>query len=370
MGGEAETTVTGGAHMRASGDDTLRDDTPLTVSTLTPAPASASTPPAMTVPHASGSSQSVTSETPVVSVVIPAYNSADTLGACLDSLAAQGYPRERFEVIVVDDGSTDETIVIARTSPVALSGRFTVVSQANAGPAAARNAGIRAAVGRIVALTDADCVAAPDWLESLVRAFDDHPGVAGVGGPLRNAAPSDTTIARYLLAADFYRHRTRGETVEYLLTANAAFLRSALLDIGGFTERKRAWAEDADLSFRLVQSGYMLLLSQEGTVTHSGVLESGRDFVRGLYRYGFGNAVLARGWPARRRPGLQLIRHAGAAILAPWLAWRLRHQVGWRDALTFCPVIVVEHVAYSAGLIGGAIAGIRGEHQGRSTSGE
>ena len=298
---------------------------------------------------------------PTISVVIPVYNSADTIGMCLGSIFAQSYPRNYFEVIVVDDGSTDETASVARALAAAVKEPLTILSQANAGPAAARNAGIRAATGTIVAFTDADCVAAPNWLESLVHVFGQHPDVAGVGGPLYSAARSNTLVARYLLAADFYRHRTHGGAVDYLLTLNAAFLRSMLLDIGGFTERNQAWAEDADLSFRLVHSGYQLLLAQAGAVTHIGVLESVREFARKLYRYGFGNAILAPEWPADRMPGRQLMRHLGAAVLAPWLAWRLRHRGGWLRASTFVPVIVLEHLAYSAGLIRGWIARLRWE---------
>jgi len=309
----------------------------------------------------SASSQSGLASMPIISVVIPVYNCADTIRICLGSIFAQSYPRNHFDVIVVDDGSTDETVSVAQALAAALKERLTILSQVNAGPAAARNAGIRVAAGTIVAFTDADCVAAPNWLESLVHVFDQHPDVAGVGGPLDNAAKSNTLVARYLLAADFYRHRTHSGAVQYLLTANAAFLRLALLDIGGFTKQSHAWAEDADLSFRLLQSGYRLLLAQAGAVTHIGVLESVCDFARGLYRYGFGNAILAPQWPAERRPGRQLVRHLGAAALAPWLALRLPHRDGWLRAFTFVPVIVLEHLAYSTGLIRGWVARLRWE---------
>lgn len=319
------------------GDTNIASTEPLTFAT--PAPA------APVAPHA-----------PRVSVVIPAYNCADTLPACLHAIFAQTYPRGQFEVIVVDDGSSDETAAIARDAGAKGRLSLTVISQANAGPAAARNAGIRAARGAIIAFTDADCLAAPNWLESLACVFEQHPTVAGVGGPIQSAAQANTLIARYMLAADFYRQRARGHAVEYLLTANAAFRRSVLMEVGGFTERRRAWAEDADLSFRLAQSGHALLLAPDGAVTHIGVLETLREFRIGLYRYGFGNAVLARDWPMWRKPGPQLIRHLGAVVLSPLLALRLRRRTGWRQACAFWPLIVIEHIAYSAGLIAGAFA--------------
>lgn len=314
-------------------------------------------------------SASAAARPPVVSVVIPAYNCARTLGDCLASLFAQTYPPDRFEIIVVNDGSIDETAAIATVAATTggWKGHFALLSQPNGGPASARNTGIHAATGQIVAFTDADCVAAPDWLASLVHVFEGHPDVAGVGGPLQNAAQANTVVARYLLAAEFYRHRTRGGTVDYLVTANAAFRRAVLLSAGGFIERERAWAEDADLSFRLVQSGYTLLLSPQGTVTHLGVLKSVRDFASELYRYGFGNAVLARGWPGWRHPSVQLVRHLGAIVLAPWLALRLRRRVGWREVVAFWPLVVVEHAAFSAGLVSGWLAET---WRGRNTSDE
>src|SRR5215469_3651107 len=129
-----------------------------------------------------------TKNMPIISVVVPVYNSADTIRRCLESISAQSYPSSHFEVIVVDDGSTDETASEVRASADAFQERLTFLSQTNAGPAVARNAGIRAASGTIVAFTDADCIAAPNWLESLAHVFDQYPDVAGVGGPLANAS--------------------------------------------------------------------------------------------------------------------------------------------------------------------------------------
>ncbi len=112
---------------------------------------------------------------PFVSVVVPAYNSAAFLPRCLGSLFAQSYPMERYEIILVDDGSTDETGECARQLGERWAGALRVISKANGGPASARNAGIRAATGDLVAFTDSDCIADPDWVERLVAALRDDP---------------------------------------------------------------------------------------------------------------------------------------------------------------------------------------------------
>ena len=114
-------------------------------------------------------------EYPKVSVVICAYNAEATMAACLDSLRALRYPAT--EVVVVDDGSTDRTGAIADRYE-----GFHVIHQENNGLSAARNVGMAASTGDIVAYTDSDCVVDPDWLHYLVGTFL-FSGRAAVGGP-------------------------------------------------------------------------------------------------------------------------------------------------------------------------------------------
>lgn len=286
---------------------------------------------------------------PSVSVVVPAYNCADRLHACLDSLFQQTYPRTRYDITLVDDGSTDETAARARALAQHWEGTLTVVQQPNGGPASARNAGIRASQGEVVAFIDADCVAAPDWLAQVVGVLV-ATEATGVGGPLLNVAPR-TWVSRYLDAAAFYRHRVRKGQVDYLVTANVAFRRSALIALGGFAEREGAWCEDADLSFRLRQSGHRLLLSPGGTVTHYGSPATLRSLARELYRYGYGNFVLSPNWQNGRTPLMEITRHGGAVVLAPALALRFIRRVGLWRAASFWPLVVVEHAAFTVGLL-------------------
>jgi len=114
----------------------------------------------------------------MISVIIPAKNTEDTIGNCLRAVLSQRYVNTDYEVIVVDDGSTD------RTAEIAKSMRARVIQQENAGPAAARNAGAEAAYGEILAFTDADCVPSPEWLHYLTMPFRD-PQVIGTKGTYR-----------------------------------------------------------------------------------------------------------------------------------------------------------------------------------------
>jgi len=290
---------------------------------------------------------------PSVSVVIPVYNRAAPIQACLASLFAQTYPQTRYEIIVVDDGSTDDTAEQVRQSAAAWNGTLRLLQKKNAGPASARNAGIRASEAEVIAFIDSDCLASPDWLESLLKVLVTS-DASGVGGPLFDSSPQGW-VAEYLHAASFFRHRVRHGQVEYLLTANVAFRRAALLALHGFSERRGAWCEDADLSFRLTQAGYRLLLAEQGIVTHYGTPESIRDLSKHLYRYGYGNVMLSPHWKNGRTPLVEFIRHGGAVILSPVLALSYRRAVGIRQACSFWPLIIIEHVSFIAGLIGALV---------------
>lgn len=289
---------------------------------------------------------------PFVSVVVPAHNGADSIRRCLEPLLAQTYPPRRFEIIVVDDGSTDDVADVARAALAGGSVAFQVLrKEKNSGPASARNAGIHAARGDLIAFIDADCVAEPDWLLEMVRALEES-GAAGVGGPIIEA-PSRNWVANYLDSGGFYRHRVRRGEVDYLLTINVAFRRSALEDIGWFAEHDGVFAEDADLSFRLRQRGHWLLLGRAGSVTHCGTPTTISRLALGLFRYGYGNMALSSTWPRARHPVIEIVRHVGAIGLSPWLALRRAGRVGTLRALTFWPLVVIEHGSFVAGMLSG-----------------
>jgi GT2 family glycosyltransferase len=283
--------------------------------------------------------------------VVPVYNRAAALSACLDSLFRQSYPHDRYEVIVVDDGSSDRTAEVAQAAGSQWDGTLRVLRKANGGPASARNAGIRAAHGDVIAFTDSDCIADANWLSGLIAALTAYQ-VDGVGGPLRNVAPPGW-VSDYLQANVFFRHRVRAGRVDYLVTANVAFRRDALLAVGGFSERKGAWGEDADLSFRLRAAGYTLALAREGAVTHFGSPTTARQLAAEVFRYGYGNAVLSRGWRNHRSPPVELLRHAGAIVLSPLLALSYFRRVGARRAAACWPLVVLDHSAFIGGLIVG-----------------
>ena len=197
-------------------------------------------------------------------VVIPAYNAAAVLPDALTALAGQTIGRDRFNVIVVDDGSDDDTAAVA--------GRLgaTVLRQPNAGPAAARNAGAGAA-GKdcdVLVFTDADCAPAPDFLEQLLAPLAD-PAVAGVQGAYRTRQSALTARFAQLEFDDRYVYVARRPTIDLVATYACAYRKSVFDAAGGFDASFRvADNEDTELSYRLAAAGHRLVFAPAAVVCH------------------------------------------------------------------------------------------------------
>ncbi len=225
---------------------------------------------------------------PPVSVVIPAYNAADTLPACLWALRSQTYPDDRYEVIVVDDGSTDETAMIARRFGVH------VISQVNRGQATARNRGAERARGDLLLFTDADCAPTRDWIARMVCAFAD-PDVVGAKGVYRTRQSS--LVARFVqLEYEDKCDRMRGlETIDFVDTYSAAYQREVFCSAGGFDPTFRI-DEDQELSFRLAEAGHRLVFAPEAQVFHTHVNQVGA-YARRKFWIGYWKVRVVREHP-------------------------------------------------------------------------
>jgi len=226
----------------------------------------------------------------MISVIIPAYNAASTIGHCLEALSAQTCPPD--EVIVVDDGSTDGTAQVAKSFGVR------VISQPNAGPAAARNRGATAAHGDILLFTDADCIPAPDWVERMVTAFAD-PGVAGAKGAYltRQREP----VARFVQIEyeDRYDHMRGQPAIDFVDTYSAAYRRDVFVEAGGFDATfPTASVEDQEFSFRLAARGHRLVFVPQARVVHIHDRTVG-EYARRKFWIGYWKARVMRTHPSK-----------------------------------------------------------------------
>jgi O-antigen biosynthesis protein len=241
-------------------------------------------------------------EAPRVSVVVCTYNGGRTLEQCLRSLAVLDYPG--YEVIVVDDGSTDNTREVLERLQIGdcrlqtenqsaisnLQSAMKVVHQANRGLSAARNVGLQLATGEIVAYTDSDCFADPDWLTHLVAQLT-HSGAAAVGGP--NLTPEDGGLAACVAASPGQpTHVLEGDQVaEHIPGCNMAFRRDALLAINGFDPQYRKAGDDVDVCWRLQHAGYWITFAPGAFVWHHR-RQGPRSYLRQQAGYGEAEALL------------------------------------------------------------------------------
>lgn len=199
--------------------------------------------------------------TPMVSVVICAYNAERTMRQCLESLSRLAYPN--YEVVIVDDGSSDRTAEISKDFP-----QFRLIRQPNKGLGIARNVGAHAARGEIIAYTDSDCVADPHWLTLMVRAMQEG-GFDGCGGP--NYAPHEDGRIEACVAASPGApcHVLVGDnTAEHLAGCNMIFTRAALDQVGGFDPRFTTAGDDVDVCWRMLDRGLRLGYSPAAFVWH------------------------------------------------------------------------------------------------------
>ena len=170
-----------------------------------------------------------------LSVVVPFYNVRPYIGRCIEGLLAQDFPADRFEVLMVDNNSTDGSAEVVRRYP-----RVRLLREAKQGAYAARNRGLAHARGRLVAFTDPDCIPGPDWLRRLHGAFE-CPSTHVVMG---RSVPAGPSAALRLLAAyehykDLYIFDSPDPTVYYGHTNNLTARRETLEAFGPFVERRR-----------------------------------------------------------------------------------------------------------------------------------
>lgn len=221
------------------------------------------------------------------SIVIPTYNRPKQLARCLQAIDRLTYPRNGFEVIVVDDGTNTPSGSVVDAIPDRLPVR--VIAQPNSGPAVARNRGAAEARGEFLAFTDDDCAPAPTWLDALAGAFLDHPD-CGVGGRTVNGLPDNLYSATSQMLLDYLYEYYNGGLVgpRFLASNNLAFPRRAFLDSGGFDSRYRLpAAEDRELCDRWISQGRSLLYAAEAIVSHAHPLDLG-TLCRQQFTYGRG----------------------------------------------------------------------------------
>ena len=246
---------------------------------------------------------------PFISIIVPVYNGENIIGACLKSLLAQDYPKDKYEVIAVDNNSKDKTADIIKEYSV----HYLFESKVQ-GSYAARNTGVRHAKGEILAFTDADCVADKGWLKKGIMGFVGGK-IGCVAGSIKGYEPANY-IEEYLIKREILSHKkeSSGTVLPYAKTANAFYRKEVFDKIGLFEER---WASggDADLSWRMqLKTDYKILFKPDTVIFHKH-----RSTLCSLFQqcstWGIGSTLLYKKYPdlMPKRTWRQTL----------WIIWRL-----------------------------------------------
>ncbi|HWH93707.1 MAG TPA: glycosyltransferase [Baekduia sp.] len=228
---------------------------------------------------------------PRATVVVCSYNGSRWIGECLEALEALEYPN--YEIVVIDDGSTDATASITEDFPA-----VRLISTANGGLSRARNRGLEAATGEVIAYLDDDARPHPAWLTHLVLALQgsEH---AGVGGPNLAPAHDGATAECVALAPGGPTHVLIADReAEHVPGCNMAFRTAALRAIGGFDPTFRIAGDDVDVCWRLQERGDTIGFTPAAIVWHH-CRSSLRAYLRQQFQYGRAEAMLEARWPQR-----------------------------------------------------------------------
>lgn len=288
-----------------------------------------------------------------VSVIVPVYNNARTVAACVHSVLANTYPD--YEVVVVDDGSDDGTADIV----AAIEGCRLLRLEANRGVSVARNHAVANSDGRLLLFTDGDCTVASDWIERWVAA---HERAVAADSRTAGGTGSLAVCGNYWQRADVFAlfgYHVSGppRALRGLITANSILERAAFDDVGGFDETLRR-EEDRDLGLRLVRAGHTLRYHPDIPVRHDPIRANLAHFVR--YNFHLGRTVGLRNELAyASERGLKLVALYRNRLLYPLFILPISIAItlkivraNWREnrrVLRYVPAIFLSKICWRFG---------------------
>ena len=230
----------------------------------------------------------------MISIIIPTYNAEKPISACLKALLSQTIDISEYEVIVVDDGSLDNTAEVVKNFKT-----VQLIRQENQGPAAARNKGAKHAKGDIIIFTDSDCVPFNNWIEEMIRPFEKNSEVAGTKGAYRTQQRE--LASRFVQTEYEDKYDLLGKTayIDFIDTYAAAFKREVFMQFGGYdTSFPVACAEDVELTFRMSSEGYKMVFNPDAIVYHTHP-QSFNDYFKKKYKFAFWRILAVKKNPTK-----------------------------------------------------------------------
>jgi len=241
-------------------------------------------------------------DAPLFSIVIPTYNRPKQLAACLQACARLDFPHDRFEIIIVDDGSPLPVEVLKNDGSNLMS--ITCLRQSNSGPASARNMGAQHGKGEILAFTDDDCIPTSQWLREMAQSFKDAPmGLVG-GRTMNGLVDNPYSTASQIIVDEAYAYfLSRDSDLRFFASNNMAVAAELFHKSGGFDSSFRI-SEDRDFCHRWIRRGKPLIYAPDAIVHHHHHLTM-TAFCRQHFSYGRGAYQFHR---TRARCGRSLLK--------------------------------------------------------------
>ena len=219
----------------------------------------------------------------MISIIIPILNNERTIGSCLKAILGQDYPRENYEILIVDNGSTDRSVDIIKKSPVKL-----LFEKRAHNSYMARNLGIKHAAGDIIVFLDADCIPIGNWMINLTTPFMTS-DVGVVAGEVFSAKPTNIIQGFYSYTNFLQQENKVNDGIRALATANIALRKEIFAEIGLFDETFR-WGGDNDLGLRIQQeTDYRIIFQKNASVEHCH-RHSFKGLLKHAFTYGLGIA--------------------------------------------------------------------------------
>ena len=280
--------------------------------------------------HESRAQISALSHWPSVSVIVPVYNGASVLEACLNALFSQDYPGPAPELIIVNNNSTDDTATILER----YRDRIVICNEPEQGSSPARNSGILRATHDLIAFTDADCVPRPDWLRELVTVAQADPWASFVGGAIRALRPTNV-IGEFAESLFDHQKAIQESKPPYIITANLMARRSDLFRFGLFNSAFPR-GQDTELAWRAYFfHGARFTFAEHAIVDHVNSASLGELLHKGI-QHGRGSARLWRDFQTQlgsspkdrirqSKPFRDAWREAVALIPNPWRPRKSNH---------------------------------------------
>ncbi len=292
---------------------------------------------------------------PTVTLIIPTYNRPQRLCECLTAVAALDYPRDRFDVVVVDDGSPQpvasvvEEVVASTKAKLGDSLRAQTIRQQNAGPAAARNAGAHHATGNFLAFTDDDCAPDPNWLHRMAAQLDQQPN-ALVGGRTVNALVDNpvSEAAQSLIDYIYAYENQRPGDARFFASNNIAMSTRCFHQIGGFdTSYPLAAGEDREFCDRWRAASLPRIYAPNAIIHHRHAMTV-RSFWRQNFNYGRGGYQVHQTRAQQSGGG---VRFEALNFYAGLLAYPLRSRGVTGRALGETALFALSQVAIGSGYL-------------------